>query len=76
MEEIRVSPDYNWFRCTVPLKRVSNKHLFYYKIVFIITKDITEINIFDLHMQQSFNMKTFNKSFCLYDIDFFFVCLR
>lgn len=24
MEEIKVSPDYNWFRSSVPLKRVSN----------------------------------------------------
>jgi hypothetical protein len=23
MEEIRISPDYNWFRSTVPLKKVS-----------------------------------------------------
>lgn len=25
MEEIKVSPDYNWFRSTVPLKRVSSR---------------------------------------------------
>lgn len=35
MEEIKVSPDYNWFRSTVPLKKVSTviSELSWYSII-------------------------------------------